>query len=95
MAGTDDGYELRYPGHRVLDGIQSGVFHDQAVIGPVTLDENCRRCGEQLTFEDDTDDMARIHCPGCGNRALEWPFDPGGTDDWNPAAVVDLLKAPT
>jgi len=88
VAATDDGYELQYPGHRVLDAIQSGVFHDQAAIGPVELEEACRTCGERLTFEYDTDCIARIRCPDCGNRALEWPFDPGGTIDRNPGAVV-------
>lgn len=88
VAATDDGYELQYPGHRVLDAIQSGVFHDEAAIGPVELDEACRTCGKRLTFEYDTDYIARIRCPDCGNRALEWPFDPGGTIDRNPAAVI-------
>jgi hypothetical protein len=95
VAATDDGYELQYPGHRVLDAIQSGVFHDQATIGPVALDEACRTCGEQLTFEYDTDYIARVRCPDCGNRALEWPFDPGGTADRDPAAVVTAFDRRT
>ena len=88
VAKTDDGYELQYPGHRVLDAIQSGVFHDQVTIGPVELDDDCRECGEQLTFEYDTDYIARIRCPDCGNRALEWPFDPGGIADRDSDAIV-------
>ena len=88
VAATDDGYELRYPGHRVLDAIQSGVFHDRAAIGPVALEEHCRACGAELTFEYGTDYIARVRCPDCGNRALEWPFDPGGTVDRDPEAVV-------
>ncbi|MBX0324379.1 hypothetical protein EGH21_15215 [Halomicroarcula sp. F13] len=88
VASTEDGYELQYPGHRVLDAIQSGVFHDEAVIGPVGLDETCRECGSELTFEYDTNYIGRVHCPECDNRVLEWPFDPGGTVDRDPAAVV-------
>lgn len=88
VAATDDGYELQYPGHRVLDAIQSGVFHDEATIGPVELDEYCRACGARLTFAYDTDYIARIRCPDCGNRVLEWPFDPGGTANRAPDAVV-------
>jgi sarcosine oxidase delta subunit len=95
VAATDDGYELQYPGHRVLDAIQSGVFHDQAAIGPVELEERCRTCGGRLTFEYDTDYIARIHCPDCGNRALEWPFDPGGTADRDPADVVGAFDRRT
>jgi DNA-binding transcriptional ArsR family regulator len=88
VAETDAGYELQYPGHRVLDAIQSGVFHEQATLGPVELDADCRDCGESLSFEYGTDSIARVRCPDCGNRALEWPFDPGGTADRDPDGVV-------
>ena len=95
VAETDEGYELQYPGHRVLDAIQSGVFHDEATVGPVALDADCRACGEGLTFEYDTDYVARVRCPDCGNRALEWPFDPGGTADRDPRAVADAFDRRT
>jgi hypothetical protein len=85
---TDAGYELQYPGHRVLDAIQSGVFHERATVGPVDLDDDCRACGAGLTFEYDTDCIARIRCPDCGNRALEWPFDPGGIADRDADEIV-------
>lgn len=88
VAKTDDGYELQYPGHRVLDAIQSGVFHEQVTVGPLALDDDCRKCGSGLTFEYDTDYIARIRCPDCGNRALEWPFDPGGVAERDPDAIV-------
>jgi DNA-binding transcriptional ArsR family regulator len=88
VAKTDDGYELQYPGHRVLDAIQSGVFHEQVAVGPVALDETCRTCGGGLRFEYATDYIGRVSCPDCGDRALEWPFDPGGTADRDPEATV-------
>jgi DNA-binding transcriptional ArsR family regulator len=88
VAKTDEGYELQYPGHRVLDAIQSGVFHEKVAVGPVELDDDCRACGGQLQFEYGTDYIARIHCSECANRALEWPFDPGGIADRDPDAVV-------
>ena len=88
VAATEDGYELQYPGHRVLDAIQSGVFHEQASLGPVALDTECRRCGTGLSFEYDTDYIGRVRCQDCGNRALEWPFDPGGLADRDPEEVV-------
>ncbi|WP_276259867.1 winged helix-turn-helix domain-containing protein [Haloglomus litoreum] len=85
---TDRGYELQYPGHRVLDAIQSGVFHEETSVGPVDLEETCRDCGEPLAFEYGADCIARIRCSDCGNRALEWPFDPGGTAGREPEAIV-------
>lgn len=95
VAKTDNGYELQYPGHRVLDAIQSGVFHEQVTVGPVKLDHDCRTCGERLTFEYDTDYIARIRCPDCGNRALEWPFDPGGIADRDSDAIVAAFNRRT
>ena len=38
VAETDIGYELQYHGHRVLDAIQSGVFHEKATVKPIELD---------------------------------------------------------
>jgi hypothetical protein len=95
IAKTDEGYELQYPGHRVLDAIQSGVFHEQVTVGPVELDDDCRECGEKLVFEYDTDYIARIRCPDCGNRALEWPFDPGGIADRTDEEIVSAFDRRT
>lgn len=88
VSKTDQGYELQYPGHRVLDAIQSGVFHEGASVGPVELEANCQDCGSGLAFEYGTDYIARILCLECGNRALEWPFDPGGIADRDDSEVV-------
>jgi hypothetical protein len=85
---TDDGYELQYPGHRVLDAIQSGVFHQRGTVGPVELDAPCPDCGAALTFAYDTDYIGRVGCPDCGERVLEWPFDPGGVADRTPREVA-------
>jgi hypothetical protein len=95
VAETADGYELQYPGHRVLDAIQSGVFHDRATVGPVALDGDCRTCGGGLTFAYDTDFVGRVGCPDCGDRVLEWPFDPGGIADRTPREVADAFDRRT
>ena len=88
VAETAGGYELQYPGHRVLDAIQSGVFHERESLGPVDLDADCHDCGSGLAFEYDTDYIGRVRCHDCGNRVLEWPFDPGGIADRDPREVV-------
>jgi hypothetical protein len=87
---TDDGYELTYPGHRVLDAIQSGVFHQRGTVGPVELDAGCPTsdCEGALTFAYDTDSIGRVGCTACGERVLEWPFDPGGVADRTPREVA-------
>jgi len=85
---TEAGYELQYPGHRVLDAIQSGVFHQQGRVGPVELDTPCPDCDATLTFAYDADYIGRVGCPDCGERVLEWPFDPGGVADRTPREVA-------
>jgi len=95
VAKTDEGYELQYPGHRVLDAIQSGVFHEPVAVGPIELDDTCRDCGAPLHFEYDTDYIARVRCLDCGNRALEWPFDPGGIADRDTQAIVTAFDRRT
>ena len=85
---TDEGYELQYPGHRVLDAIQSGVFHQRGRVGPVELDTPCPDCDATLTFAYDADYIGRVGCPDCGERVLEWPFDPGGVADRTPREVA-------
>jgi len=88
VAETADGYELGYPGHRVLDAIQSGVFHQTGTVGPVDLDGACPDCGAGLAFTYGDDYVGRVGCRACGERVLEWPFDPGGVADRTPREVA-------
>lgn len=94
VAETATGYELGYPGHRVLDAIQSGVFHQTGTVGPVDLDGACPDCGAGLVFTYD-DYVGRVRCRGCGERVLEWPFDPGGVADRTPRAVATAFDRRT
>lgn len=95
VAQTDDGYELQYPGHRVLDAIQSGVFHERTTLNPIPLSEECYRCGDEVMFTYDTEYIARITCPSCENRLLEWPFDPGGIAGRDPGEIVGAFDRRT
>ena len=85
FVGKRDGeYELLYPGHRVVDAIASGVFHETDAVDPVALETDCHRCGAALTFTHDAF-LGRVGCRDCGDVVLAFPFDPGGlsgrTDD--------------
>jgi len=95
VAETADGYELGYPGHRVLDAIQSGVFHQEGTVGPVDLDATCPDCDAALTFAYDADYVGRVGCQACDERVLEWPFDPGGVADRTPHEVADAFDRRT
>ncbi len=74
---VDQRYELLYPGHRVVDAIQSGVFSQQVDDKTIALDTDCPECGHGLAFTY-REFIARIECPDCGETVLGYPFDPGG-----------------
>lgn len=91
---ADDEYRLRYAGHRVIDAIQSGVFHETPTVGPVELDATCPSCGSPLTF-DYADHNGSVRCPDCGTSVLDYAFDPGGVAERTPDEVVDAFDRRT
>ncbi|MFC6974961.1 hypothetical protein ACFQL1_10175 [Halomicroarcula sp. GCM10025709] len=82
-----DDYTLRYPGHRVIDAIRSGVLHREAEVDSVSLDAACPDCGASLTFTYE-DYLGRVGCLDCASIVLSFPFDPGGIQDRSPPAVA-------
>ncbi len=72
-----DRYELLYAGHRVIDAIRSGVFHETTEVEPTGLGQPCLDCGATLAF-DYAGHVGTVSCPDCGTTFLEYPFDPGG-----------------
>jgi hypothetical protein len=82
-----DRYALQYPGHRVLDAVRSGVFHESPSVAPVEVDGACPRCGTTPTFEYDAH-LATVACPSCETKLVEYPFDPGGFRDRSLAEAV-------
>lgn len=77
---VEDRYVLQYPGHRVVDAVRSGVFHESPSVGPVEVPGACTRCGTTPVF-DYGDHLATVSCPGCATKLVEYPFDPGGFQD--------------
>jgi len=77
LVHVDDRYELLYPGHRVIDAIQSGVFEEAVADRSVPLSETCPDCDAQLAFTYE-EFLARIRCQECPQTVLGYPFDPGG-----------------
>jgi len=87
VAEADGEYVLQYAGHRVIDAIQSGVFHTSPTVAPVAAPGECARCGTTPTFEYD-DHLARVTCGDCETKLLEYPFDPGGFQDRSVEAAI-------
>ncbi len=73
-------YVLQYAGHRVIDAIQSGVFHRSPTVPPLEAPGTCTRCGASPRFAYD-EHLATVSCPDCGTKLVEYPFDPGGFQD--------------
>lgn len=82
-----DEYELLYPGHRVIDAIGSGVLHQTGGVDPVTLDADCRHCGEAMTFTLEKY-IGQAGCLDCADTVVSFPFDPGGVDGRTDEEVV-------
>lgn len=95
FVGRVDGrYVLQYAGHRVIDAIRSGVFHESPSVGPVEISGTCGRCDAPLSF-DYEDHLATVSCPACSTKLIEYPFDPGGLQDRSVSGAVDAFDRRT
>ncbi|WP_226011922.1 DUF7351 domain-containing protein [Halomicrobium salinisoli] len=83
-----DEYRLLYPGHHVIDVVQSGVYTERASVRAVDLDADCVHCGGGLWFDYDTINSGRVRCRDCGRILLGFPFDPGGLTDREESEVA-------
>lgn len=86
---TDDGYELRYHGERVVETVLSGTFTDTAAVGPFPVEGSCYDCGGSLqgVYEDE---RVTIDCTDCGRRIVSVGFPPSGLQGRDPG---DLMAA--
>ena len=80
VAESDGQYVLQYAGHRVIDAVQSGVFHASPTVEPTEAPGRCPHCDGQPTFEYDSH-IATVACRDCETKLIEYPFDPGGFQD--------------
>ncbi|RKD89117.1 ArsR/SmtB family transcription factor [Halopiger aswanensis] len=89
IAQTDDGYEFRYPGRKVVSSIFSGTFTERAKLGFFPVDGSCYDCDGALQgwYVDDT---LTIGCTDCGAIQVSYPFPTGGLDD---RSTEELLQA--
>jgi hypothetical protein len=86
---TDDGYELRTAGERVVQAILAGSFtqHPTREIG---IEDPCIHCGATLRAEY-AEEMLAIECPECGHGHGEYPFPSGGLHDRTDAEVLEAF----
>ena len=90
----DGQYVLQYAGHRVIDAIQSGVFHAAPTVSPTKAPGACPHCGTTPTFEY-ANHLATVSCKECETKLIEYPFDPGGFQDRTLAAAIEAFDERT
>jgi len=77
---TDEGYELRNAGAKVVRAIVVGSFTEHPQRGPFEIGDGCTRCVEGLVASY-AEEMLAIDCPACGRGHGKYPFPPGGLQD--------------
>lgn len=74
---TDDGYELRTAGERVVQAVVDGSFNAHPDLDPMETGDDCTQCGGPLVATY-TDEKLAIECPACGRTHGQYSFPPGG-----------------
>ena len=77
---SDDGYEFRYPGRKVVSAIFTGTLTERAQVGFFPVEGACYDCDGDLHgwYVDDT---LTVGCADCGTIQVSYPFPSGGLDD--------------
>jgi DNA-binding transcriptional ArsR family regulator len=79
---TDEGYELRFAGKRVVGALLEGTYDQADDVDPVPVDGPCIECGAALTYRYE-DEEASVSCEE-GHDVLRSGLPPGvlaGRDD--------------
>lgn len=84
---TDDGYELRYQGKRVVETVMSGTFTDTATVGPFPVEGTCYACEGALEgcYEDE---RVTIRCTACDERIISIDFPPSALQGRSPDELM-------
>ena len=87
---TDDGYEFRTPGWKVVRSVFAGTFTGHGDHGPFDAGGSCYHCDGSLQawYGNGT---VRIDCPDCGRTHVDYGFPPGAFDDRTPAEFLDAF----
>ena len=94
---SDDGYELRQSGTRVIEAVLSGAIIDKPVLEPTTIDYSCPYCGGpvEISYQEERLLHRCRECPGeVGGGVLpEGTFElgylpPAGLESRSPEELV-------
>jgi DNA-binding transcriptional ArsR family regulator len=75
---TDEGYEFRYAGWKVVTAILAGTYTDRDAFGPAAVGGTCPVCDTDALEATYREEWLRVDCRHCGTRLTRYPFPPGG-----------------
>ncbi|PSP69142.1 ArsR family transcriptional regulator [Halobacteriales archaeon QH_9_66_26] len=87
---TDEGYELRNAGAKIVRAVLAGSFNEHPELDSFVIDDGCTRCDEPLVASYE-DEMLALDCPDCGRAHGEYSFPPGGLHDRTNEEVLDAF----
>jgi hypothetical protein len=87
---TDEGYELRNAGAKIVRAVLAGSFNEHPELDSFAIDDGCTRCDEPLVASYE-DEMLALDCPDCGRAHGEYSFPPGGLHDRTNEEVLDAF----
>ncbi|MFC4451004.1 ArsR/SmtB family transcription factor [Halorussus aquaticus] len=88
---TDDGYDFRQAGKKVVRAILAGSFNEHPEMGPFDVEGTCATCdgGLQAYY---SDEMLVIECKECEKNHGCYPFPPGGLNDRTREEIMDAFN---
>lgn len=88
---TDDGYDFRQAGKKVVRAILAGSFNEHPVMEPFAVEGTCAACDGSLRARYE-DEMLAIDCTDCGKNHGNYPFPPGGLNDRTREEILDAFN---
>ena len=87
---TEDGYDFKHAGKKVVRSVIAGSFNEHPTLEPFPVEGECVTCGEPLyaVYEDE---KLAIECGECGERHGEYGFPPGGFHDRTREEVIEAF----
>ncbi|SDK84244.1 winged helix-turn-helix domain-containing protein [Natronorubrum texcoconense] len=80
VVGSEDGYDFKHAGEKVVRSVIAGSFNEHPTIDPFPVEGSCVACGGPLEARY-RDERLAIGCRDCGHGHGEYGFPPGGLND--------------
>jgi len=87
---TDEGYDLRHAGEKVVRAVIAGSFTEHPTVDPFPVEGACAWCDGPLEARYD-DEMLAVVCTDCEQRHGNYSFPPGGLHDRTDEGVMDAF----